>query len=278
MNAQNKQCCRYVLSAAITVIFLLGASHSAFAQNKGAITEQEVKDSIVDGWTHSCEKSDDCRVTFDSAVKIAPAVRHTFQVPPATYLTYPVKVNYTTHWNKGTFHLTHHTNAVYYFYRNSFGEWESGMENERTTQEKDEHQDGGTTKTLPKNNPAKTDETQKENKTPAADADENGFPKPDFTELEKYYEIVRYEYKAQVGDNQLYIYLKQKTEQIPYSSWFVQFRDKDGLLISTGNPYGNGITGLNAAPVGELIKASVYTPTEKGMEKVVGAKIVRVKQ
>ena len=94
---------------------MLGAFNSTFAQNKGAITEQEVKDSIVDGWTHSCEKSDDCSVTFDSPVKIAPAVRHTFQVPAATYLTYPVKVNYTTHWNKGTFHLTHHTNAVYYF-------------------------------------------------------------------------------------------------------------------------------------------------------------------
>lgn len=62
----------------------------------------------------------------------------------------------------------------------------------------------------------------------AGGKDETGCPKPDFSEMEKSYEIVRYEYKAQTGDNQLYIYLN--------------------------------------------------TPTEKGMEKVVTAKVVRVKR
>ncbi|MEO6655748.1 MAG: hypothetical protein ABIO36_06655 [Pyrinomonadaceae bacterium] len=276
MKKHTDQPGRSVLLATITAIFLLGAFGSTFAQKKGAITEQEVKAYFTDWWTHDCDKSRECKVTFDSPVRIAPAVRHTFQIPPTTYLTYPVKVDMTTHANGGTFHLTHYTHAIYYFYRNSFGEWEMGKEDERTTQEKDEHQAGGP-KTQTKNDPPKGAEQLGKDKNPP-DTDQNGFPKPDFAELEKYYEIAKYEYKAQVGDNQLYIYVKQKTEQIPYSNWFVQFRDKDGLLITTGNPYGNGITRLWAAPVGELIKASVYTPTEKEMEKVVSAKLVRIKQ
>ena len=113
---------------------------AAAAHKPGAITVGEVKSYFTDWWTHDCEKADACTVTFDSPVKIAAAVRHTFQIPPATYTCYPVKVNFTTHWNRGTFHLMHITHAVYYFYRNSFGEWEMGKENERTTEEKDAHQ------------------------------------------------------------------------------------------------------------------------------------------
>lgn len=132
--------------ATIAIIFIFGAFSSTFAQKKGAITEAEVKAYFTDWWTHDCDKNDDCRVTFDSAVKIAPAVRHTFQIPPTTYLSYPVKVDFTTHKNGGTFHLQHMTRGVYYFYRNSFGDWEMGKEDERIAQEKDDHQQGGTTK------------------------------------------------------------------------------------------------------------------------------------
>jgi len=47
---------KFVL-ATITTLFLLGACGSTFAQNRGAITKQEIKDSIVERWTHNCDKA-----------------------------------------------------------------------------------------------------------------------------------------------------------------------------------------------------------------------------
>lgn len=196
MKNKNNQRRQFFSLATIATIFILGAFSSIFAQNKGAISEQEVKAYFNDWWTHDCEKSDDCRVTFDSAVRIAPAVQHTFQIPVATYLSYPVKVDFTTHKNGGTFHLQHMTQGVYYFYRNSFGDWEMGKENEQIKEEKDEHQDGGTTKVPVADNQSKdggqTNLPKTENKTTAGNGkDENGFPKPDFSAMEKWFEIVR---------------------------------------------------------------------------------------
>ncbi len=155
-----------LLPATITTIFIFGAFGSTFAQKKGAITEAEVKAYFNDWWTHDCDKSDDCSVTFDSAVRIAPAVRHTFQIPPVTYLTYPVKVDFTTHKNAGTFHLQHQTRGVYYFYRNSFGDWEMGKEDERITEEKDSHQGRRHKNPTVINGQTNSNKTNDANKTP----------------------------------------------------------------------------------------------------------------
>jgi hypothetical protein len=269
------------LLTALATIFLFGAFGSTFAQKKGAITEQEVKASFIDWWTHDCDKSDECSVTFDSAIRIAPAVRHAFQIPPTTYLTYPVKVDFTTHTNKGTFHLQHMTRGIYYFYRNSFDEWEMGKENERITQEKDEHQQDGTAK-VPTNNQPKTgnqpakNETTTQNKgdTPKGD----GQPKIDFSEMENYFEVVRYEYPTPPA-NEMFFYLKAKVETGARPQFYIQFRDKDGILIGAQNDYGNGIsmTKVFYTAIGETGKASAYIPSEKEMEKVVSAKVVRIK-
>ncbi len=282
MKNQNHHGWQMFLSASIVTMIIFSVFGSTFAQKKGAITEAEVKAYFTDWWTHDCEKSDDCRVTFDSAVRIAPAVRHTFQIPPATYLTYPVKVEMTTHRNGGTFHLQHLTRGVYYFYRNSFGDWEMGKEDERITQEKDDHQDGGTTKAPPNNQPKTGGQTTKnetvaQNKNDAPKGD--GQPKIDFSEMENYFEVVRYEYPTPPA-NEMFFYLKAKVETGARPQFYIQFRDKDGILVGAQNDYGNGIsmTKVFYTAIGETGVASAYIPGEKEMEKVVSAKIVRIKQ
>ncbi len=277
----NKQINAKFLMAAIATLFLLGAFGSTFAQKKGAITEAEVKAYFNDWWTHDCDKSDDCSVTFDSAVRLAPAVRHTFQIPPATYLTYPVKVDMTTHKNGGTFHLQHLTRGVYYFYRNSFGDWEMGKEDERITEEKDAHQDGGTTKVPNPDNQTKgggqTNTPKTENKTAVNGKDENNFPKPDFSAMEKWFEIVRYEYPSPPERN-MTIFIKPKVDfKQRMMNFKMEFLDKDGVIVGTDAAWICCSMQLGDTETGKVGKVTVQVPSEREMEKVVSATVVRIK-
>lgn len=288
MRRMIDQSLKFTLLTAVAVIFLCATSASVFAQKKGAITEKEVKDYFVYWWTHDCEAGDECTVTFDSAVRLAPAVQHTFQIPNATYLTYPVKVDFTTHKNGGTFHLQHMTRAVYYFYRNSFDEWEMGKEGEEIKQEKDTHQQGGTAKApSAEKAPATGNRPAKENTAPNTTSEDarkeaavaNGQPKIDTSEMDNYYEVVRYEYPMPPS-TEMYLYLKPKVDVSQRPQFYIQFRDKDGMLVGEQNQYGNGIgtTPLYNTSIGETGKAWVYIPSEKEMQKVVSAKIIRIKQ
>lgn len=108
-----------------------------------------------------------------------------------------------------------------------------------------------------------------------------GQPKPDFSAMEQWYEIVKYEYgDAASGDNKLYIIVKAKAEKRPRGGWSVQFRDKDGMLVRPNDSrYGNGLSGPSAlTPVGEPEKIYCYTPGESDMERVVSATVVRIKE
>ncbi len=277
-NHINKQR-QFLLLITIATIFLLGTFTSTFARKKGAITEAEVKAYFTDWWTHDCDKSDDCSVTFDSAVRIAPAVRHTFQIPPTNYLTYPVKVDMTTHKNAGTFHLQHLTHGVYYFYRNSFGDWEMGKEVERIKEEKDEHQDGGTAKAPVADNQIKGGgQTTKDKPNTAGNQAANGHPVPDFSVMEKYFEIVRYEY-PEPPEREMTIYIKPKVDyRQRMTAFHMEFRDKDGVLIQ--DPSVSWIccsTQLGDTETGQVGKVTVQVPSEKDIRKVVSATVTRPK-
>ncbi len=105
------------------------------------------------------------------------------------------------------------------------------------------------------------------------------FPKPDFSEMEKWYEIVKYEYGDMATDNKLYFWVKPKTEAKP--EFRVQFLDQDGTLICSiicdnGGFY---ITGnFDTVPVGTVGKATVITPSEREMEKVASVRVIRIKK
>lgn len=282
MKNQLNQLRQILPAAAIATIFLLGAFGSTFAQKKGAITQEEVKEHFVHWWTHECAPKDECAVVFDGAVRIAPAVRHTFG-DTSTYLTYPVKVDFTTHYNGGWYHLRHHTRGVYYFYRNSFGDWEMGKEDERIKEEKDEHQDGGTTKAPVAANQTKgggqTNTPKAENKTTAVNGkDENGFPKPDFSAMEKWFEIVRYEY-PEMPERNMTIFIKPKVDFKQRMMFFkMEFLDKDGVLVGTDLAWICCSTQLGDTETGKVGKVTVQVPSEREMEKVVSTTIVRIKQ
>ena len=100
---------------------------------KGApITEKEIKDYITHYWTKDCHDFEECKVSFDSPVRIAPAERHTFHNGITVATSYPVKVDFThsvVHKGNGWKpSIAHHTGGVLYFYRNSFGDWQMQAE------------------------------------------------------------------------------------------------------------------------------------------------------
>ena len=240
----------YVCTAIVTIL-LAGAPGYLSAQNKkGPITEREVKAYFRDWWDQFCKggnaTKDMCTITFDSPVKIAPETRHTFQLT-GTYNCYPVKVDFTTAYSSAGIsvnNLTHFTHAVYYFRRNSFGEWEMGKEGERTTEEH-----------------------INKYATPRA----SSLPKPDFSEMEKWYEIVKYEYPTPPAQ-QMLVYFKPKGKERPWN-YQMEYRDKSGALI------GWVMSMYSSAPlieteVGTTGVLKIYTPLATEFGKIASAKMV----
>jgi len=166
-------------------------------------------------------------------------------------------------------------------YKNSFGDWTCAMTDAYTGKfiATDVPPPGGVVvpaaavtdkKDARNNNERPTAET----KTETGAKDDSGYPKPDFTALEKWFEIVRYEYAP--DERKLYIYLKSKAV-CPYD-FKIEFRDKDGRMLQDTTV--SWLTHLPGStdPLGELKKVEVNTPSEKDMAKVASAKIVRFVQ
>jgi len=103
---------------------------------------------------------------------------------------------------------------------------------------------------------------------------EKGYPKPDFSEREKWYEIVKYEYgDIEAGERELVFWYKPKVETRP-DIFHAKFFDKDGVLVGDAALI-NGT--LHLTEVGSVAKASARTPHETQMPSVVSVKIVRYK-
>ncbi len=98
------------------------------------------------------------------------------------------------------------------------------------------------------------------------------YPKPDFSAMEKWYQVVKWDW--QIFDQRLNVVIKPKVESRPYL-FEMRFEDADGVLIfetSAGSYY------LNGSPVNQPLKFGIITPTEKQMEKVTKVYVVRQKQ
>ncbi len=89
--------------------------------------------------------------------------------------------------------------------------------------------------------------------------DDNGFVKPDFSEFEKYFDIIRYEYVFATRD--LYIIGKMKKANNP-NKWLVEFFDADGARLKWGNTVLHHTSGPDPQ-VGQVVKVYAGTPTEK---------------
>ena len=104
--------------------------------------------------------------------------------------------------------------------------------------------------------------------------DKQEYPKPDFSAMEKWYEIVKYEYSDLSAERKLTVFCKPKVEARPFS-FNVQFLDKDGTVVR--ETAFRDYLSLQNARVGETIKTDVYTPSELEMEKITRVRVIRIK-
>lgn len=186
-----------------------------------------------------------------------------------------------------------HPNAEGECYKTEWGDWHCLMldKNDKMTAENVPPPGSGSTDTAVQNTTGKNNPVQKtapKNDSKVADnpADKNtddkpaptGQPKPDFSEMEKWFDIVRYEYSDPAGT--LTFWVKPKTDTAKSLFWGMQFLDKNGDMVTPNDDrYGFGVGWRSGSGnAGEVMKMDCYTPSESNMERVVSAKIVRIKQ
>ena len=308
MKNQIKQRLQMVLLAAI---FLLGAFGSTFAQGIGAKygsrdprpckktaaagkvpTAAEAAASVICNGEHergneSLFLLEDVKVTqIGKGSPYKPGVDFNVDNLDPKFLIYPIRGSLKKYQcgkpnasdgGKSCW-LYDEQNAEGKCYKDTFGEWQCSMSDKtlRVFDYTEVAPPGGATAAAAKDKPA----APKDNKQPAAtkddaveNRDENGFPKPDFSALEKWYQIIRYEYKP--IEKKLYIYFKTDVAYRERPTEFkMEFRNKDGMLMQYTEVSWMG--GFSDAEVGEPTKGYVTMPRESVMKEVVTAKAVRV--
>ena len=91
------------------------------------------------------------------------------------------------------------------------------------------------------------------------------YPKPDFSGIEEWYEVVKYEYDFVPTIPIFYLVVKKKVYKAPLhfeAKWF----DADGVVI-TKSTFPNLLT-KESTPVGEPMRLYAYCPWERQMPKV----------
>ena len=279
MNKQNNQRRQSLLLAAIATIFLLGASVSMFAQKKGAATEAEVKAYFVKRTKDNVESMGwkNPQVTFQK-IQIAAPVKYKF-VDVGLQTSYPVKISWTSSYDdyRSTYTVTT-VGDFYRFYRNEFGDLVMGehgaYEDQKAVSKLLEAEDAETkTKPVEKNAP-------KADKQPAnknAVNNDGELPAPETSEMDKWYEITKYEYGDFTVEPKLTLWFKPKVGHYdrPTNIFKVAFLDKDGVEV-TG--FAHSLSVDYGTEIGETGQAMVKAPTEKQMEKVVSVKVTRIKE
>ena len=119
--------------------------------------------------------------------------------------------------------------------------------------------------------------TRTEDKTDAG-RDENGFVKPDFSALEKDYEIVRYESDISTRPPAIYIIAKVKksnggTSALRYETFFY---DADGINVMLPTQLVWAVSG-DPGKVGDTVKLRIWTPSEQQMRDKVKKIVVQRK-
>jgi hypothetical protein len=172
--------------------------------------------------------------------------------------------------------LSDNQNAEGRCFKNTFGQWRCSMSDSTVRDSikafppgsaeaaKKAATENQTAKTQTGNQPAET----KNAPDAAAEKDENGFVKPDFSEMEKYFEIVKTDYDFSLGRFNMLVKAKKKTNIF---QWYMTFYDADGVKISDRSFNGN----IGSPELGEPTKIYGYTPTEKEMKQVARIAITR---
>lgn len=90
---------------------------------------------------------------------------------------------------------------------------------------------------------------------------EDGFVTPDFSEMEKYFDIVKYEYNPLDGRVKFVVKAKRETNIF---RWYLSAYDSDGVKISDTSFNGNVVS----PTVGELTRIYTFAPNERDIGKV----------
>lgn len=98
------------------------------------------------------------------------------------------------------------------------------------------------------------------------------FPKPDFSALEKWYEIKKWEYDIYNSPPRLNLLFVIKSESRPWN-FGLRFEDADGVLVSEPQICGHNFQ--PGAEVGKPLKCWVWIPSEKDMKKVKTVRAVK---
>ena len=157
-------------------------------------------------------------------------------------------------------------------FKNGFGQWVCGMSDLTVKDTIKVFPPGGAQAANP---PAKDkpvvnggDGTTDKPADKTANKDENGFPKPDFSEMEKYFEIVKSDYDFSLGRFNLLVKAKKKTNVF---EWYLTFYDADDIKVKEASLNAN----MGSPELGEPTKIYGYTPTEKEMKQVTRIAITR---
>ena len=302
MKRQKNQRLQSVLLATITIIFLLGAFHSTYAQQgagkpydardprtcadmkapaKGAMTVALAtkylicaSEGVQGDYLYLIE---DVQVQVGGGVPYNPRDLINVSDIDVKALVFPLRASFTQYQcgavsdaseNRG------HNCTVYkspkatgVCYKTTFGDWNcNAREFGSNATERDARPPGYT----PSVAPAK-DKPTAAAKTGAGDnKDENGFPKPDFSDMEKYYEIIRYEYSPA---NRTFSFVAKMTKEVNPNDFEISFYDSDGANLSKGMVVWS--EGDSDRKPGDVHKFTVGMPWESVMKRVTKVVITR---
>lgn len=93
------------------------------------------------------------------------------------------------------------------------------------------------------------------------------FPKPDFSAMEEYWEIVEYEYDyASSRLGQFIVVAKKKQAKVP-TWWDVAWKDAQGVKLHNLTIYFNYVN-VRDAKVGDTLRGSSYAPDIRNIPKI----------
>ena len=315
MKKQNNQGRQTVLLAAIATIFFFGAFSSTLAQGvgakygardprtcadktlpkTGALSAAKAAEYVVCEneviWSEYLFFVDDVKVQVGAGRRYNPREDINFSGIDTKFLIYPIRGSYKSYQCTKIFpdqtnlnrncNLTNNPNATGACYKKEFGEWRCMLTDIQGAVVEDHIPPPGGKKqneTDERKTEPETDEQPAMTEKTAVKRDANNFPKPDFSEMEDWFDIVRYEY-PKAPDRIMWIYFKPKVDgnKRPII-FYVEFRDKDGILVQSADASPMCCSSkLMETANGETAKVRVQLPLESLMKQVTSVKVIRAK-
>lgn len=92
------------------------------------------------------------------------------------------------------------------------------------------------------------------------------YPKPDFSAMEEYFEIVEWEYDFTSGVPTFNVIAKPKQKVVP-RYWEITWRDAKGIILTKYTIMFNSVA-LERVKIGEPVRGSSYAPWKETMAKI----------